>query len=121
VDEIVLPVDAKGRYAHEPGRAYGPEEPVWRSTAPRKSGFFASFMSGSQRLPNGNTLICHGVSGTIPEVAPNQEWVWEYICHPTEPMPSDMGIAPGRSPVFRAYRYGLDYPGLAGKDLRARE
>jgi hypothetical protein len=119
VDEIVLPVDARGRYGREPGRAYGPEEPVWRGTAPGK-GFFAAFMSGAQRLPNGNTLICHGVSGTILEVAPNQELVWEYIRRATEPMPSDSGIAPGTSPVFRAYHYGLDYPGLAGKDLTAR-
>ncbi len=25
---------------------------------------------------------------------------------------------PGGSGVFRAYRYGPDYPGLAGKDLK---
>jgi hypothetical protein len=25
---------------------------------------------------------------------------------------------PGRNPVFRAYRYGTDYPGVAGKGLR---
>ena len=59
-----------------------------------------------------------GVSGTILEVTPSGEAVWEYICRATEPMPSGLGIAPGRSPVFRAYRYGVDYAGLAGKDLR---
>jgi hypothetical protein len=121
VDEVVLPVDLRGRYSREPGRAYGPKEPIGRYAAPRKTGFFAAFMSGAQRLPNGNTLICHGVSGTILEVSPNQELAWEYICRATEPMPSDLGIAPGRSPVFRAYRYGRDYPGLAGKDLKPLE
>ena len=76
-------------------------------------------MSGAQRLPNGNTLICHGVSGTIIEVTPNQQVVWEYVCPaPSEPRPSDLGIAPGRDLIFRAYRYGTDYPGLAGKNLR---
>src|SRR5262249_19590941 len=28
------------------------------------------------------------------------------------------GGPPGENPVFRAYRYGLDYPGLAGKELK---
>jgi hypothetical protein len=27
------------------------------------------------------------------------------------------GGGPGGAPVFRAYRYGPDFPGLAGKDL----
>jgi hypothetical protein len=122
VDEIVPPIDAAGRYTREPGRAYGPAEPVWRYTAPRKTDFLAGFMSGAQRLPNGNTLVCHGVGGTIFEVTPQREVVWEYNCPaPTAPPPSGMGIAPGRSPLFRAHRYGVDYPGLAGKDLRPRE
>ena len=34
-------------------------------------------MSGAQRLPNGNTLICDGVSGTIFEVAPDRTVVWQ--------------------------------------------
>jgi hypothetical protein len=119
VDEIVLPIDTRGRYAREPARAYEPHDPVWRYTAPRKRDFLAGFMSGAQRLPNGNTLICHGVSGTIFEVTPHQEVVWEYICPaPTEPRPSGLGIAPGRDRVFRAHRYGMDYAGLAGKNLR---
>jgi len=27
-------------------------------------------------------------------------------------------VPPGGSSLFRAYRYGVDYPGLAGKDLK---
>lgn len=34
VDEIVLPVDDRGRYAREPGVAYAPKRPVWHFTAP---------------------------------------------------------------------------------------
>jgi hypothetical protein len=35
-----------------------------------KSGwkFFSSFISGVQRLPNGNTLICEGMTGRLFEV-----------------------------------------------------
>ena len=37
-------------------------------------------MSGAQRLPNGNTLICDSVSGTIFEVTLKDEIVWKYTC-----------------------------------------
>jgi hypothetical protein len=89
VDEIVLPVDAKGRYAYKPGTAYGPDKAVWSYTAPKKSHFFAPLMSGAQRLPNGNTLICTGFSGTLFEVTPKGETVWRYI------VPNDTRSSPG--------------------------
>jgi hypothetical protein len=122
VEEIVLPVDAHGRYAHKPESAYGPKEPVWRFTAPAKWDFLAGFMSGAQRLPNGNTLICDGVRGTIFEVTMNKDIVWTYkYAGPVGSRSGASGGPPGRNPVFRAYRYGTDYPGLAGKDLSPRE
>ncbi len=34
-------------------------------------------MSSAQRLPNGNTLICDGVSGKMFEVAPDRTVVWQ--------------------------------------------
>ncbi len=78
VDELVLPVDAEGRYSLTTGSAYGPEKADWSYTAPKKADFFSSFISGAQRLPNGNTLICAGASGTIFEVTPEKEVVWKY-------------------------------------------
>src|SRR4029078_4263236 len=78
VDEIVLPVDPEGRYALTPGTAYGPDKAVWSYTAPRKSDFSSWIISGAHRLPNGNTLICEGMSGTIFEVTPDKELVWKY-------------------------------------------
>jgi hypothetical protein len=89
VDEIVLPVDGQGRYAHQPGAAFGPEKPVWSYTAATKTEFFAPLMSGAQRLPNGNTLICTGLSGTIFEVTPAKELVWKYAA------PADSRLGPG--------------------------
>jgi hypothetical protein len=79
VDELVLPVDAQGRYAGKPGTAYGPDKLVWSYSAPKKSDFYSSFISGTQRLPNGNTFICSGASGTIFEVTPGKEIVWKYV------------------------------------------
>jgi len=119
VDEIVLPVDSEGRYLRSAGEPYGPKELVWSYTAPKKTDFFAMMMSGAQRLPNGNTLISTGFSGTIFEVTPQKEVVWKYN------VPID--FQPGRgtmlffggsaNPIFRAYRYAPTYPGLANREL----
>ncbi len=102
VDELVLPADDRGRYAHRPGTAFGPDRPLWSYTAPKKSDFYSMIISGAQRLPNGNTLICSGVSGTVFEVIPAKEIVWKYV----NPARGGMilaaqpgGLAPG---TFRA-------------------
>jgi hypothetical protein len=137
VDEIVLPVDSQGQYPH-PGRSpLPPDQPAWRYTAPRKSDFFAFFISGADRLPNGNTLICDGVSGTIFEVTWDKQvvWIYNYLGMGRSGLPGLGrrgstrfgpgglgGVAGSRDPrgrnsLFRAYRYGSDYPGLAGKEL----
>jgi hypothetical protein len=72
-------------------------------------------MSGANRLPNGNTLICDSIRGMIFEVTPGKEVVWKYVIpHRVAPPRGNptSGVA-----VFRAYRYPPDYPGLAGKSL----
>ena len=40
-------------------------------------GFYSSFVSSAQRLPNGNTLITQGAYGIMTEVTPQFETVWE--------------------------------------------
>jgi hypothetical protein len=93
VDEIVLPpVDDKGRYEHAPGKAFGPEAAIWSYSAPEKSDFNAFFISGAQRLPNGNTFICSGPNGTLFEVTPDKEMVWKYV------NPVKGGFGPGGPP-----------------------
>jgi hypothetical protein len=93
VDELVLPVDVEGRYACKPGSAYGPDQPVWSYAAPKKSEFYSSFISGAQRLPNGNTLICSGANGTVFEVTPGKEIVWKYV-NPSKRGPAAGPLAP---------------------------
>ncbi len=90
VDEIVPPVDSQGRYEHKAGTAYGPAKASWSYSAPKKSDFYAFFISGAQRLPNGNTLICSGPNGTLFEVTPGKEVVWKYV------NPVKGGFGPGR-------------------------
>ncbi len=63
--------------------------------------FFSSYISGAQRLPNGNTLICEGVPGRIFEVTPEREIVWEYL----NPHFSETLVFGATNAVFRAFRY----------------
>jgi hypothetical protein len=78
-DEIVLPVKADGEYERKPGAAFGPEAAVWSYSAASKQEFFAAFMSGSQRLPNGDTLLSTGFGGVVFEVTPEKKIVWRYV------------------------------------------
>jgi hypothetical protein len=79
VDEIVPPVDRKGRYKHIAGKPYGPDAPVWSYSAPKRTDFYSSFISGAHRLPNGDTFICSGANGTLFEVTAEKEIVWKYL------------------------------------------
>ena len=117
IEEIVLPADANGRYSlGTPGqpRKYGPDQPVWSYSAPNPTDFYSVNISGVQRLPNGNTLICAGAPGIIFEITPEKKVVWQY----NVPAFGGRGGANARN-VFRAYRFGKDFPGLAGKQLAA--
>ena len=126
VNEIIPPVDG-ANYRLDPGSVYAPAEPVWTYAAERPSDFFAPYISGMQRLPNGNTLICDGVHGTIFEVTPAGKTVWKYINPMTSngplrqgeqvPLERFRGAERPANLVYRAYRYAPDYPGLSGLDL----
>ena len=131
VDEIVPPVDG-ANYRLNPDSAYAPVEPVWAYTAATPSDFYAEYISGAQRLPNGNTLICDGVHGTLFEVTPAGKTVWKYVNPRTssgplrqgEPVPTEQlrsGTEVPANRVYRAYRYAPDYPGLQGMDLTPGE
>jgi hypothetical protein len=41
--------------------------------------FHSSFLSSARRLPNGNTLICEGMTGRLFQVTPAGDIVWEYV------------------------------------------
>jgi hypothetical protein len=92
VDEIALPVDAQGRYERKEKTRFGPEKALWSYAAPKKSEFFSMLISGAQRLPNGNTLVCSGVNGTLFEVTSDNETVWKYV----NPAKGGFGPGPGR-------------------------
>jgi hypothetical protein len=74
-------------------------ELVWSYAGPR---FYASNISGAQRLPNGNTLITEGPNGRIFEVTKEGKIVWEYM------YPQFTG-AQSTNSVYRAYRLPYDW------------
>ena len=78
VEEIVTPISPTGSYARGEGAAFGPEKAAWSYTAATRREFFSWNISGAQRLPNGNTLICQGAQGRLFEVTAEGQIVWEY-------------------------------------------
>jgi hypothetical protein len=78
IDEFIPPVNATGYYYLESGSAYGPAERTWIYTANPPTSFYATQLSGAQRLKNGNTLICDGEAGHFFEVTATGTTVWEY-------------------------------------------
>ncbi|HEX7379507.1 MAG TPA: aryl-sulfate sulfotransferase [Pirellulales bacterium] len=97
VDEIALPVDSRGGYRHRQGAAYLPDGPMWSYTAPKKTDFYSNYISGAQRLPNGNTLICSGADGAFFEVTREKEIVWKFV----NPIRGDRGAPSGFGPPPR--------------------
>ena len=61
-------------------------------------------MSGTQRLANGNTLLCSATDGLFCEVTPEKEVIWTYY----NPYP----IGFFNKNVGKIRRYGPDYPGI---------
>jgi len=78
VDEITPPVNENGHYYLAPGSSYGPTAQTWMYMANPPTSFYASHISGAQRLSDGNTLITNGETGKIFEVTPAGTTVWQY-------------------------------------------
>ena len=121
LDEWRMPLDERGRIVREEGKPFGPAEPLWTYLGDPPENFFSSFISGVQRLPNGNTLACVGQSGTFVEVTPDGEVVWEFEnphgmekADPDDPITNQMV---NRTAVFRCTRVAPDHPGLSRLQL----
>jgi len=114
VDEIALPFDSKTGFKRESGWAFGPDKPMWSYSEPEK--FFSPFISGAQRLPNGDTLVCEGVKGRAFEVNSAGKIVWDFW----SPLGGDIepsktgGKAPPNA-LFRATWVAKDDVRLKGK------
>ena len=129
IDQINPPIDRNGDYSISGDDPFGPISLTWSYTAPNPTSFYSSFISGAERLANGNTLICSGADGRVFEVAPDGTERWRYILpldnggrmnQGENPPSGGGGGGPGGgfpNTVFRAERYAPDFPGFAGRDL----
>jgi len=117
IDEIVPPLDGNCYPLLSPGTAFGPVDQTWVYTATLPTDFYSGIISGTQRLANGNTLICQGVNGHFYEVTSTGDIVWEYINPISNGNTTNQGDVVGANQVYRCTRYAPDYPGLAGRDL----
>ncbi len=130
IDIINPPVDdyTTGQYIYSPGVSFFPAVPEWSYSDENGEGFYSNFLSGAQRLTNGNTLICSGAEGRFFEITKQQEIVWDYISPVsdgnTNISQGDTAVViGGRSEniVFRCTRYEEDFPGFEDKDLTPRD
>ena len=95
--EFRLPIGADGLYDtdREP-------EIVWTWNADATEGYFSPFMSGWDRLPNGNTIFVNAHNKQIIEVTPEGERVLDYE-------------VPENGRMYRVYKYPRDYPAFADR------
>ena len=109
------------------GTPFAPAQPVWSYVGDPPSSFYSRRTSSVQRLGNGNTLVLSGMQGTMFEVTPAGETVWQYV----NPLDGVMALAQGdpvpivrrrgrlvwANMLFRVRKYAPEHPGLKGLDL----
>jgi hypothetical protein len=114
--EFIPPTNDDGSYVIPSTGPIGPTEPIWKHEAPDKNSFHSSYISGAQRLLNGNTFICSGAKGRFMEVTPEGEIVWEFWDPYSNPEKEESN---NEYSVFRAAKLSADHPGLQGRELQA--
>lgn len=72
----------------------------WEYVADPPESFFSPYISGAQRLPNGNTLICEGRQARLFEVTPDGQVVWDFV--------NPHFTTDSRRTVYRCLRYAPD-------------
>ncbi len=121
--DVITPVIVDGVYQMNDENRFLPNATSW--SWDMGADMYAPFVSGAERLPNGNTLITYGTHGTLYEVTLEGEIVWTYISPVSnqgivvqgEPVPDGNQINAKANPVFKARKYAADHPGLAGRTL----
>ncbi len=117
VEVIAPPVNASGDYALSAGSPYLPDTAWWTYKAPVPTNFFGMNISGAQRLPNGNTLVCSGPSGTLFEVDTDKNIAWKYVVPVNNAGPITQGTTPTQNATFRCTLYPGTYNGFTGHTL----
>lgn len=118
VDEIV-PVRRGRRFAMRDGVFAARIDQVVPHATAATQPFFDAFISGAQRLPNGNTLVTEGPVGRVFEMTPGGTRVWEYANDHFTPGPTvtfeGFEIRPER--LFEVDRYPARHPAFKERGL----
>ncbi|XMO85199.1 aryl-sulfate sulfotransferase [Algibacter sp. AS12] len=115
---IINPVkNSQGQYIITSNKPFGPIKPEWEYND--IGNFFSEIISGAQRLPNGNTLICEGQMGRFFEINDKNQKIWEYINPDSGTGILSQGEQPLDNAVFRAFKYSKDYPAFKNRELIA--
>lgn len=121
--EWALPEMENGVYPISENGTFGPTELHWEYIAQDTYSFYSPFVSGVQRLKNGNTLITEGVKGRFFEVTPEKKIVWEYwnpyidkYTLPDGSVPQPIG--PFIFAQYRSTHFDKDFAAFQGKDLQ---
>ena len=105
--ELELPKLRNSRYQRASNKPFGPMAPAYefsQFTGDEPEVFFAPFMSGARRLPNGNIFGVSGIVSGMFEVTDKGEEVLRTV--------------PGsRSTFYRAYKFPKDYPAFNSRNL----
>ena len=126
VDEFTPAVDANGNYSVTVGSKFLPATYSWFYQADATYPMYSENISGAERLPNGNTIMCSGTIGEFREVTSAGEVVWKYVCPVQQNGVITQGVAPDAdaaragetmNSVFRVYKYPLDYAAFTGKTM----
>ena len=116
---IVPPQDENGGYIVPETTPFGPNFQDWVYGDQSGENHYSPYLSNSQRLPNGNTLVNPGSTGVIFEIDADRNKVWEYVIPLYGDSPALQGGNVSNNSTFRAYRFGPDFPGFEGVDLTA--
>ena len=118
--EITPSMDESGNYTREGSSFASPNvQTVYKASTPTL--FYSSHLGSAERLPNGNTLICSGVSGIIFQVTADHRFVWEY----QNPFGSSQSTTSrfrrratgAEHSLFDAFFYSANYSAFKGKSL----
>lgn len=101
VVEVKMPAMHDGAYLRADGKPFAGAI-TWQYKPDPLDSWFAPFMSGADRLPNGNTLIINSHNKRVFEITPAGESVLNFHI-------------PGPGRVFRIYKIPPDHPGLTGR------
>lgn len=127
VDELIPPIAEHGAYRRVDGEPFGPDGLTWRYKD--ADALYSPRVSGAQRLPNGNTLICSGETGHVFEVTTAGETIWDYWndlgVKSQQPRPAQSTGGGTPSPLsgaamFRATRYPPDFSAFRNRTLKPR-